>query len=88
MTNDWTGQDSATNYPQRAAQATGRQRENAGKTRSLWLMLFLAIGAHLGFSWIGFSPTDEGWILAQSAIADRADADKPKPGRRERNLEM
>lgn len=66
MTNNWTGRESATNYPQRAAQATGRQRENASKTRSLWLMLFLAIGAHLGFSWMGFSPTDEGWILAHS----------------------
>jgi len=29
-------------------------------------MLFLAIGAHFEFSWMGFSPTDEGWILAHS----------------------
>jgi len=43
-----------------------RRRENASNIRSLWLMLFTAIGAHLAFSWMGFSPTDEGWILAHS----------------------
>lgn len=29
-----------------------------------WAWLLLPIAAHLGFSWIGFNPTDDGWLQA------------------------
>jgi len=40
-----------------------------GMARNLWallLMVLAAVGAQFEFSWMGFSPTDEGWILAYS----------------------
>ncbi len=33
---------------------------------SLLMPLLVAIAAHLEFSWIGFSPMDEGWVLGNS----------------------
>lgn len=37
-------------------------RGSAGPPDWLWLLLPLA--CHVGFSWIGFAPTDEGWLQA------------------------
>jgi len=38
----------------------------SGRFPCLAILFLAAIAAHLGFSWMGFSPTDEGWILADS----------------------
>ena len=44
----------------------GRDGGFIGNSTSLLLMILAAIAAHFSFSWMGFSPTDEGWVLANS----------------------
>jgi hypothetical protein len=44
----------------------GRSGGSANSLGCLLLMLLAGVAAHLEFSWMGFSPTDEGWILAFS----------------------
>ena len=40
--------------------------ELISNSKSLLMLILAAIAAHFVFSWIGFSPTDESWILANS----------------------
>src|SRR5437870_11810474 len=34
--------------------------------RAAAALVVLPLAAHLAFSWIGFNPTDDGWVLAMS----------------------
>ena len=44
----------------------GRSSRSANSLMCLLLMLLAGTASHLEFSWMGYSPTDEGWILAFS----------------------